>query len=171
MRKFIVSALSALSFGPSPSAGASETVVREDAFRLTLPGDWTGGYDAGSHTWSYRTSQQSEGITVGILQRANGAEPQAIKSDFEIYLRARRDQELKLGGAEFILSEPRTLEQQGAYIARFDGADRVTKRRTQTLVIVNRTVAASFYYEALALSDQEFQQRASAIFGQVGLMQ
>jgi hypothetical protein len=94
-----------------------------------------------------------------------------IKADFEIYLRVRREQEWRLGGSDFALSEPRTLERQGVYVARFDGADRVTKRRTQTMVIVNRTIAASLYYEAIALSDQEFEARASTIFGQIGLMQ
>src|SRR5687768_8061946 len=114
MRKFIVGILSAISLGSSSSTSAADTIVRESEFRVTLPGDWTGGYDSGSQTWSYRTPQQTEGFTVGILQRTKGAEPEAIKADFEAYLRVRREQESQLGGSAFALSEPRTLEQQGA---------------------------------------------------------
>jgi hypothetical protein len=171
MRKFVLTVLSAITLGASPSSKAADTVIREETFSLTLPGAWSGGYNAESRAWGYVTAKGNEGITVGILQRTNDPAPEAMRSDLENYLRVRREQELKLGGVQLTLSEPRRSEQQGAHIAVFEGTDGAANRRTRTLVIVNRSVAASFYYEALELSDQEFEERASAILSQVGLVQ
>ena len=172
MRKTILRALSALvSFGAvSNPSQAGDTLIREPEFHLTLPGQWSGGYDVSSHAWTYINASRKESVTVGILERTADASPSEVRTDFDDYLRVRREQEQRVGGSKLVLSKPSTAVVRDAVTAKYDGYDSSNGRRTYTRVIVNGKVAASFYYEAWDLSEREFTNRAVEILGKVGLV-
>ena len=157
-------------FAVSGLSADRDTVIQERAFHLYLPGKWTGGYDSASQTWSYATPSNMESVTVGILERTAGPEMAKIKEDFDAYLAIRRKQELKVGGSSMSLAEPRLREVPGAMIASYEGYDSTTGRRTKTSVVVNERAAASYYYEALKMSEAVFKERAAAVLSKVGLV-
>lgn len=141
-------------------------MIREQTFHLTLPGKWTGGHDRTSQS---EGSSGKEAVTVGILRRAAGADLATMKEDFHGYLQLRRQQEQALAGG-IALTEPRTESVRDALTARYDGMDSSSGRRTHTYVIINSKAAASFYYEAMEMSQAEFDTRAKQVLGHVGLV-
>lgn len=156
-------------FGYGPTYTQDQTLVRERTFHLTLPGKWVGGYDRTSDTWHYEGSSRNEAVTVGILRRTAGADLVTMNEDFDGYLRLRRQQEQALAGG-IVLTEPRTQTVSDALTARYDGIDSSSGRRTHTYVIINSKAAASYYYEAMGMSQAEFDTRAKQVLGHVGLV-
>jgi hypothetical protein len=146
------------------------TVVNENAFSLALPGKWKGAYDSKSKSWQYRSADGRESVTVGILDRSTGADPRAIKTDFDAYLKARRKAELARGGSKVRLTAPQIQQREAAVLARYTGFDSRNDRRTLTRIVVNEVAAGSFYYEARGFTKEKFDARAQQVLGKVGLI-
>jgi hypothetical protein len=151
------------------AAAEPNTVVSEKTFRLTLPGKWSGGYDAASGSWAYKTASR-ESVTVGILERTSGPDMAEVKKDFGVYLNVRRKQELALGGLKVKLGDPVIREVPGAMLARYWGYDPGRDRRSETFIVVNERAAGSYYYEALGMSEAAFKARAGEVLAHVGLV-
>ena len=147
-----------------------QTVINESLFSLSLPGKWRGSYDKQSDSWQYRSADGREAVTVGVLRRNAGSNPQAIKADFEINLRARRESEVNLNGRKVRLTEPEVHQRGVAVLAHYSGVDAPNGRRTLTRVIVNEVVAGSFYYEGLDFSATVFEARAKIVLAKIRLI-
>jgi hypothetical protein len=150
------------------TACTGTTQVEEDAFRLSLPGRWSGGFEIDSGAWVYLTASGEEGITVNVVPRPVGIGTRGMELDFDAYLQQQR-REQQLGDEPMALTVPRVSRTRRRIDAMFEGVGTVSQRRTRTLVIVNEVAAASFYYEAFGLPAAQFDERADAIMDEVHL--
>jgi len=147
------------------------TDIREEEFRLTLPGQWTGGYDAPSDAWIYVTASREEGLTVRVQRRNPAANAARLESEFNDYLQVRRRDEQQFSDERMALSEPALQRRSGAITATYDGIGKTSQRRTRTLIAINLAAAGSFYYEAFGLSEDQFTARAKAVLQRARLVQ
>jgi hypothetical protein len=151
------------------SCTGDATHIEEDAFELSLPGQWNGGYDARSRVWIYLTPSGEEGVTVSVLLRPAGAAASTLESDFDRYLEMRRRQEQQLSDEPIAFTEPKVSRERNRITAVFDGLGKTSQRRTRTLLVVNEVAAGSFYFEAFGLSEQAFTARAGVVLSRASL--
>lgn len=144
------------------------TRISEDTFSLSLPGRWSGGFDANAGAWVYLTPAGEEGITVNVVLRPAGIGTKALELDFDAYLDMQRRQQQQ-GDEPMRLTAPEVSRSRRRIDAQFDGVGTTSQRRTRTRVIVNEVAAASFYYEAFGMSAAQFERRADAVMRRVHL--
>jgi len=171
MRNHLITRLLALTWVLCAASCAGDvTQIREEGFRLSLPGKWAGGYDEKSSAWIYFTASGEEGITVNTLQRGPDPDGAKLQGDLEALLQHRLNLEQHLSDEPITLSKPAMSGADGQLTAVFDTIGMTSQRRKRTLLMVNRVVAVSFYYEAFGLSEPEFAARARAVLGQASLV-
>lgn len=168
MRKKLLIPLSALAWLFCMTACSDTTRISEDAFSLSLPGRWSGGFDPHSGAWAYLTPAGEEGITINVVLRPVGIGTKALELDFDAYLGMQRRQQQQ-GDEPMRLTAPEVSRTRRRIDAQFDGAGTTSQRRTRTRVIVNEVAAASFHYEAFGMSAAQFAQRADAVMRRVHL--
>jgi hypothetical protein len=172
MRTHLLTRLLALSWMLCTASCAGDvTHIREEEFRLSLPGRWTGGYDAQYSAWIYLTPSGEEGIEVRTLQRGPDPDGSKLQSDLESLLNHRRNMEQRFSDEPLTLTAPAMSRAGGQLTAIYDAIGAASQRRKRTLLVVNRVVAGSFCYEAFGLSKEEFSARADIVLRQARLAQ
>jgi hypothetical protein len=152
------------------SCAGDVTQIREESFRLSLPGTWTGGYEAQYSAWIYVTPSGEEGITVTTLQRGPDPDGSKLQGDLEALLKIRRDMEQQFSDEPLTLTQPATSRSGGQLTAVFDTIGTTSQRRKRTFVVVGQVTAGSFCYEAFGLSESAFTARAAAVLEHASLV-
>jgi len=67
------------------------------------------------------------------------------------------------------ISEPQKEEKGNAWIARYSGVHPEARRRFASFTVVNPKLIANFYYEALDMSEEEFENNRKQILSGVGI--
>ncbi|MAT70739.1 MAG: hypothetical protein CMJ58_14585 [Planctomycetaceae bacterium] len=81
-------------------------------------------------------------------------------------IRAETDQ---AGSRDLQMSEPAKQQQGMAWVASYNGFHPESQRRFSSFTIVNGTLIANFYYEALDCSAESFEERRKNLLGSVGV--
>lgn len=164
--KVWISLLCAISFEVSLAADVGMTNIDEGQFRVQLNGRWTKTHGSDDGSWAY-VDDRGDTVTVSLLYRVPNDVASSLHDDAATYLKARREVEQRVGGKTFALTEVTTRERADVVFMRYSGHDKASERRTSTLAIVNKWLAASFCYEAKAMSETDFATKAKSLFGQV----
>lgn len=154
-----VAALS--TFGKSKAA---DTAIDEQAFRLTLPGQWTRKPSSDPTRWVYRSDKLEE-LTVSILGFKNGMSADERSKTFKRLAELRKHAESARPGST--TGDTTFGESGGILAARYGGAEPEAHRRFWCLLLGSTSAFTVFYYEAVGLTQSETDARAKAIMNSV----
>jgi hypothetical protein len=144
-----------------------DTVIREDVFRVTLPGKWLKA-PSGENQWTYQTEDQSEQLTVSIMGDNSGLSMQERSTTLERLIEIRRSSELKIPGRTGISVGEATFGESGGVLAAcYAGAQAGTQYRFHCLTLASSHTFTFFYYEASGHLESKSEARAKAIFNSI----
>jgi len=79
----------------------------------------------------------------------------------------RRKAEAEVSGV--VMSDTDFGVSAGVYAARFAGFEPASQRRFNCLLLCSQSAVTTFYYEALGMSEQESDARASPLFNSIAV--
>lgn len=149
-------------------ADANQKVFAEDAFRVALPKDWTGGLTADKERWSYQSRDQGEQLTVSILGVTKPMGTEQRSAAFKKIVALRHDVETKMpDGAKGVkVTDPSFAEKGGILAARYGGSD-AAGRQFRCLLLGGSRAITIFYFESIQLNASAADARARAIFNSI----
>lgn len=149
-------------------AEGNRRVFAEDAFRLILPKDWTGGLTADKERWSYHSRDQDQQLTVSILGVTNPMDTEQRSAAFKKIVALRHDAETKMpdGPKGVKVTDPSFAEKGGLLAARYGGSD-AAGRRFRCLLLGGSRAITIFYFESLRPDDGAADAKARVIFNSI----
>jgi hypothetical protein len=154
-----------LSCSEAPAERAStDTVIKEPLFELTLPGPWS-RLDATDSVFTYQRADGTERLTVSLrIAKRKLSDAEQVEA-MERFVEGARAAERP--GAT--LSDVGRGKMGDRLLARYEGSDGATGRLFTCLVMSNRTVVASFYFESGTGDKKRFLESARAALTDITL--
>jgi len=149
-------------------AKGNRRVFAEDAFRVALPEDWTGGLTADKERWSYHSRDRGQQLTVSLLGMTQPMDTEQRSAAFKRIVALRHDAETKMpdGPKGVKVTDPNFAENGGILAARYGGRD-AAGRQFRCLLLGGSRAITIFYFESLQLDDSAADARARAIFNSI----
>jgi hypothetical protein len=165
----IVAAAGLVMFWKSkPNNASKETKIRENAFRLTLPGNWVQKPSSDPTRWIYQYEEGHRQLTVSLLSsthRMSGDEQtDTLKRIVEI---SRRGETEVARESALTISETTFAESHGVLAARFGGIEAANHRRFARLLLCSPWAVTTYYYEDLDSTEAEFESEARATMNSI----
>jgi len=157
-----------LAFGEDKTV--PKTQIREAYFTINLPKGWIGGPGSDSTLWQYASPKQNEQLSVSIhiskTPISKQERPKLLNDFLAMRLKSETDQ---AKSKSFKISEPKKEEKGNAWVARYSGVHPEARRRFANFTVVNPKLIANFYYEALDMTEEEFEKNRKQILTGVGV--
>ncbi len=151
--------------------GTKDTVIREQAYQLTLPGSWKKEPSTDPTRFNYRSAIGQQFLTVSVAwfnRRLNEDEQLATA---ERLVQARRKAEQKAPGLTAVTMTPILHGEAGGVLAaRWSGREPARRRRFHTLFLCSRIGFTVFYYEGIGMGDKEAADTARKIMNSIQLL-
>jgi len=145
-----------------------DTPVRENAFRLTLPGKWSPEASSDPTRWTYHSENRREQLTVSLFAWAKRLSPEEQRQTLERMTEIHRNVQTKMPGMDAITMSDTTFGESGGTIAaRYGGVDLPHQRRFWSLLLSSPVAVTVFYYEAVGMSEAETDARARAVMNSI----
>jgi len=145
-----------------------DTPVRENAFRLTLPGKWSPEASSDPTRWTYHSENGHEQLTVSLFAWAKRLSPEEQRQTLERMTEIHRNVQIKMPGMDAITMTDTTFGESGGTIAaRYGGVDPAHQRRFWSLLLSSPVAVTVFYYEAVGMSETEADMKAKAIMNSI----
>jgi len=148
----------------------SNTQIREAYFTINLPKGWVGGSGSDPTLWQYASPKQNEQLSVSIHVSKTPISKQERLKVLNDFLAMRLKSETDQAKSKSLkISEPKKEEKGNSWVARYSGFHPETQRRFASFTVVNPKLIANFYYEALDMSEEEFEKSRKQILTGVGV--
>jgi len=148
----------------------SKTQIREAYFTINLPKGWVGGPGPDPNLWQYASPKQNEQLSVSIHVSKTPISKQERPKMLNDFLAMRLKSETEQAKSKSLkISEPQKEEKGNAWIASYSGVHPEARRRFASFTVVNPKLIANFYYEALDMSEEEFENNRKQILSGVGI--
>jgi hypothetical protein len=147
---------------------SKETKIRENAFRLTLPGSWVQKPSSDATRWVYQREDGRRQLTVSLLSsthRMSGdQQADTLKRIVEISRRAETE---GAGESALTITETTFAESDGVLVARFGGIGEANHRRFARLLLCSPWAVTTYYYEGFESTEPEFESGARATMNSI----
>jgi hypothetical protein len=141
-----------------------ETTTSEKAFSIALPGEWSRRSEDGGSRIVFSSSTSREQLTVSLIPSSQRMDTEQRLLTFNRVLELRRQAETHgLASSAVTMTAPTVSERSGIHSAHYGGFESVSQRRFSCLLFCSSSLVATFYYEAIGLSQSDAEGRASAI--------
>lgn len=144
------------------SAADNKCTSEEPAYRITLPGPWIAASRDG--IVHYQSPSRTEAVTAAVYEFKGFADEAGRIELMMKSLEMRRGLERERSGGNLELSEVTRDRLGGLPRLRYAGEDIRTHRRFADLIVSSPHCMQNFYYEAVGLSQHEFERTARNIF-------
>lgn len=135
-----------------------DTPIRENAFRLTLPGKWVQKPSSDPTRWVYQTEDGRAQLTVSLIlvfnhRLSNDEQKETLDRVVDLHRRAQT----KMSNAPAVtLAETTFAEINGVLGARYLGVGTAGHLRFASLLLCSPVALTTYYYEALDSTEAEF---------------
>src|SRR5262249_39598447 len=130
-------------------------------------GEWSRRATADGAGLVLRSSTGREQVTISVMSSSKRMDSAVQSSTLNRLLEHRRQAESRGADTAVTMTESALSETAGTHTARFSGFEPAAQRRFSCLLACGSSVAITFYYEAVGLSEQEADSRARLILDSV----
>ena len=142
------------------------TEITEEAFRVTLPGEWQlveQSDEAG--LWAYENQAQNQRLTVSLLYFKSEPSHSQMKQVIDQFISVRREQTLSVE-AKTEQGEVTVKEFPTAWLASYEETG-PQSRNAHNKAICTQIGLINFYYEAF-IDKEEYERNADIIMSSTG---